>query len=145
MKIDEIPSCPYVEKKSDISEDIVDGNYMTSDENDQYEKKMCWMIFLFLAFIYLVEIGLQFFESICEWLLKQIWKIIEPYMERSQLIELFKQRSLKLLLIPVMALLSMFYICLYFVQIILLYLKKPVPSQISHEINFDVLLQTPKF
>lgn len=120
---------------------MVAVDYMEHDENHLQEEQMCWMIFFFLAFIYFVEIGLTFFESNCEWLQQQIWTIIEPYTERSYIMELLKHKSLKLLLVPVVALLSIFYVCLYFVQMILFYLKKPVPSQISHEINFDILLK----
>lgn len=106
---------------------------------------MCWMTLLFLVFIYFVEIGLSFFEHICDWLLQQIWIIIKPYTDRCHLIQLLHERSLKLLLIPLLALLSLFYICIYFVQMIIFYLKKPVPSQISQEINFETLLHKSKF
>lgn len=102
---------------------------------------MCWMIFLFLTFIFFVEMGLSFFESVCEWLQQAIWTVIGPYSDGNYIMLLLRKKSLKLLLVPVLTLLFIFYICLYFVQIILYYLKKPVPSQIAHEINFDILLK----
>lgn len=110
-----------------------------SAEENLNGKQMCWIIFLFLAFIYFVGVGLSFFECICEWLQQRIWKVIEPYSDRNCIIHLLKGNILQLLQLPIFFVLLVFYSCLYLVQLILFYVKKPVPQQISHEINFDFL------